>query len=431
MSFRLPPHSHVLACVLACGLAAPVLADEGKSPAPLPAPASTPGPAQRAGAEVDRALERLKVWMERTEVSGRQAAAEAQDATVRWLDRTARELLGDPEAPVAHGMRMARRLSEQTAADGTTLAHFEWASVEPMLARGDALPERIVLMLHGLDEPGTGWDDLAPHLLRAGYQVIWFDYPNDGPIAASTDLVGAGLRRLHAAGVREVDIIGHSMGGLVGRDLLTRPEWYNGRGGGDHDSPAGGGLPAVKRLIIMSAPNHGSVLAPLQPLAEAREQLSRAIDDTQNPAAGLINSYADGAGEAAIDLAPGSAFLTALNARPLPTDVAITNIIAVLLPEDEQKALVARAGEVAAWMNVECSPRVERIIAQIGVCMGDGLVSAKSAELEGVEDTVRVRADHRSMIRAWHLLPESDTPALTPPEQIPAVPIILERLGRE
>lgn len=419
------PSPHVLACVLACGAAAPLLADE---PPVAPAPISAPGPAQRAGAEVDRALERLKVWMERAEVSGRQAAAEAQDATVRWLDRTARELLGDPAAPLAHGMRMARRLSEQTTADGETLAHFEWASVEPMLAAGDALPERIVLMLHGLDEPGTGWDDLAPHLLRAGYQVIWFDYPNDGPIAASTDLVGAGLKRLHAAGVREVDIIGHSMGGLVGRDLLTRAEWYGGDGGG---GSAQSGLPAVKRLIIMSAPNHGSVLAPLQPIAEAREQLSRAIDDTQNPAAGLINSYADGAGEAAIDLAPGSRFLTDLNARPLPRNVAITNIIAVLLPEDEQQALVKRAGELAAWMNVECSPRVGEMITQLGVCLGDGLVSAKSAELEGVADTVRVRADHRSMIRAWHLLPEQDTPALTRPEETPAAPIILERLGRE
>lgn len=422
-------HFHALACLAISGTASPLLA--GEPPAAVPPP--TPGPAQRAGAEVDRAMERLKVWLDRAEVSGKEAASDAHAAAKRWLERTTRDLLGDPNAEIVHGMQMARRLSEQTRADGEVVVHFEWTPVEPLLearenGTGKKLPARVVLMLHGLDEPGTGWDDLTPHLLRAGYDVIWFDYPNDGPIAKSADLVGEGLKRLHAAGVERIDIVGHSMGGLVGRDLLTRTEWYAGDGKGND------ALPAVRRLIIMSAPNHGSVLAPLQPIAEAREQISRAMDDTQNPGAGLINSFADGAGEAATDLAPGSKFLTDLNARPLPKNVAITNIIAILLPEDEQKALVKQAGDLAAWMGVEPSSQVEHLIARLGTCIGDGLVSAKSAELEGVTDTVRVRADHRSMVRAWHILPEPvspPAPALTPPEQTPAVPVILERLARE
>lgn len=401
-------------------VASSTLADQPPSSQPV-----SPGPAQRAGAEVDRALARFNAWMDRAAVKGKEQFTATEAAARRWLAQTSRGLIGDPAAQQVYGMQIARRLSDHATPSGEIVIHHDWVPVKDSIGKGEKLPSRIILLLHGLDEPGTGWDDLAPHCLRAGYDVVWFDYPNDGPIARSADIVGEGLQELRSAGVDRIDIVGHSMGGLVARDLLTRPEWYAGDGESRTD------LPRVERLIIMSAPNHGSLLAPLQPIAEAREQISRALDDTRHPGAGLINSYTDGAGEAGVDLAPDSKFLTQLNARPLPKNVAITNIIATLLPAENQKSLCTHANDLALWMGMEPSSEVERLVARIGDILGDGLVSAKSAELEGVADTVRIHADHRSMIRAWSILPDPPEPALTTRCQTPAVPVILERLARD
>ena len=85
-----------------------------------------------------------------------------------------------------------------------------WRAIE-----GEA-PRRIVLLLHGLDEPGQIFDDLAPALSDAGYHVARFDYPNDQSPARSAELLGEALVALRAWGTEHIDLLPHSLGNFSG-----------------------------------------------------------------------------------------------------------------------------------------------------------------------------------------------------------------------
>ena len=295
------------------------------------------------------------------------------------------------------------------------------------LSAGDKepLPARLVLLVHGLDEPGGMWNDLAPALFEHSYAVAKFDYPNDQHIAASADMLASALRGLKSRGVSRVDIVAHSMGGLVARDVLTRPGYYAGNGLA-HD-----GLPQVGRLIVFSAPNLGSVLAPLQPISEAREHITRHLEGTSQQGDGWLHSYADGDGEAAEDLAPGSAFLRDLNSRPNPNNVAITNIVASLVTHEHEEELASLADSAAQWMGVRDSAPAKRAVECVFSEIGDGLVSCESAEWPGVADTVHIAGDHRGIVQRWRWLDEID-PDWKFHDRVPAgIPIILDRLGRD
>ena len=67
-------------------------------------------------------------------------------------------------------------------------------------------------------------------------------------------------------------------------------------------------VPGVAALIMVGTPNHGSQLARLRVFTEIRDQLARLTKGQANWLAGIL----DGAGEAKIDLLPGSRFLTEL-----------------------------------------------------------------------------------------------------------------------
>ncbi|MDY7108213.1 MAG: alpha/beta fold hydrolase, partial [Planctomycetota bacterium] len=168
----------------------------------------------------------------------------------------------------------------------------------------ETVPRRIVLLVHGLDDPGWLWDDVIEALRKEGHVVARLEYPNDGPIVDAADLLMQSLLELHALGVRRVDVVAHSMGGLVTRDVLTRPAYYGGDGEGDDAGPA------IDRLIMCGTPNQGSSIARLRAVAGIGEQLSRLFSDRRRTMD--LTGLADGAGEAAIDLSPGSAFLTQL-----------------------------------------------------------------------------------------------------------------------
>jgi pimeloyl-ACP methyl ester carboxylesterase len=388
----------------------------------------------RTGAAIDQAAEDLAAWARRVRAASGETtsvmADEVKRATKDWYRRARVGLLGDPDASASRAVRIVRRLAPvplNARVDGfigSEPVYYDWIPVDALIERERKMPERVIVLLHGLDEPGTGWDDLVPHLLRAGYEVVAIDYANDAGLAGEAEFVGRTLGELKRAGVRRIDIVAHSMGGLIGRDVLTRPTMYTGAGRG-HEA-----LPDVGRFIIMSTPNAGSVLAPLECIAEVREHLSRKIDDLELPGDGLIASAGDGCGEAAKDLLPGSAYLTELNARALPADVRITNIIATLMPESRVEKLAgeldALVREVGLDVKIDSRPALKWVSTHVG----DGLVSLESGRLAGVEDTVYVNADHRSMVRLWTMLPRASEPVLSTPEETPAIPTILERLAR-
>lgn len=411
----------MISCVLITALVHPASG--------APAQREQIGSAQAAGAEIDAAWAKVKAWArERSAEMGVQAEAIWDHSQLAAKDAQ-RALMGDPLATPKHRVLVAssRTLAPNREPVRSVDSAVAWRDLNDQSL---SLPTRVVVLLHGLDEPGNMWDDLAPALLDKGYTIVKLEYPNDGAISASGEIFAGVLADLRARGVTRADIVAHSMGGLVAREALTRPGLLAG-------PDARHRAPQVGRLIMLSTPNQGSVLAPLQPLSEAREHLLRRLDHTESPEDGLVNSYADGDGAAARDLLPNSDFLRALNARPLPQGVEITNIVASVVTDKSREELVActrwAERELSASLGVEADPLlvgrfaswVDRAIGSLG----DGLVSAESAALPGVTDTVRLEANHRGMVQRSQLL---EALGLGQPGAVPpAIPVILDRLSRE
>jgi pimeloyl-ACP methyl ester carboxylesterase len=273
-------------------------------------------------------------------------------------------------------------------------------------------PHGAVVLVHGLDDPGKVWRSLAPELHEQGFDVWLMHYPNDQPIAESAGLLFEELRGLRQGGVERIALVGHSMGGLVSRELLTSPEI--GYGPSVHD----GIVPEVTALIMVGTPNHGSPLARFRGVMEARDQWARLTRGEASWLSGIL----DGAGEAKIDLLPDSRFLTELNGRPPPEGVdtlTIAGVVSPWSPREIQDWIESRKRDATDDRRRRLEELGESLLG-LANGLGDGLVSVESTRLEGVEHQT-VEGTHLTMIR--NLTAESDR---TPP----AVPIIVDRLMR-
>ncbi|MEX1313205.1 MAG: alpha/beta fold hydrolase [Desulfotignum sp.] len=239
-----------------------------------------------------------------------------------------------------------------------------------------------VILVHGLDDPGIIWDDLAPVLQENRFQVFLMSYPNDQAIQASSRLFFDQMQRLANKDPAPVSIVTHSMGGLVARDMLTCPELnYPG-------AAAAGAVPEIRHLILVAPPNQGAHLARFRIVTEIKDQAYH----LSVPGTHWLHCLLDGTGAAGVDLLPGSRFLTRLNQRPLPANMQIDIIAGMML--------------------------FSRKEGGIREMLGDGLVSVNATRLDGVS-VVRVPGNHFSMIRN---LTRSST------RIPPAVPVILDLL---
>jgi pimeloyl-ACP methyl ester carboxylesterase len=269
---------------------------------------------------------------------------------------------------------------------------------------GERVDRGVVVLVHGLDEPGGIWDDLAPALEGAGFEVARFDYPNDQAIGRSAIGMSRSFEELSGLGVETVDVVAHSMGGLVSREALTN-ETFGGVG------TSSGEISGVRvdRLILCGTPNYGSGWARLRGVAEVRERLQRWMGSDDLDWTILSDLGDDGDGQAGVDLLPGSDFLTALNAREMPEAVRVTCLVARMV---EPTMTAGREGFEDAARS-----------------LGDGVVTMDSAALEGCDDVVVVVANHRSMLRTVEL--EEGWRAMVGGESAPepvGIGIVLDRL---
>ena len=170
-----------------------------------------------------------------------------------------------------------------------------------------------VILVHGLDEPGKVWMNLSPALVKEGFPVWIMTYPNDQPIIESAQFFLKHLKLHNGSGTGSISIVAHSMGGLVAREMLTDPSFSYA------EKADKGELPAVELLIMVGTPNHGSGLAQFRAFTEFRDQLGNLFKGNYHWLQGIV----DGAGEAGIDLIPGSKFLKTLNSRPHPYNVSM------------------------------------------------------------------------------------------------------------
>ncbi|TVQ44432.1 MAG: alpha/beta hydrolase [Gammaproteobacteria bacterium] len=261
-----------------------------------------------------------------------------------------------------------------------------------------------VVLLHGLDEPGGIWDELIPVLAEAGFVVWEFRYPNDQAIDRSTDLLAEHWPEL--APEHPVMLVGHSMGGLVIRDFVTR--WRH-----PEDQPPAVDGPAVGGAILVGTPNHGSEWVRLRMWLELRELLATAAQQRFSLFVGLR----EGTGAAKVDLRPGSAYLADINARPWPEDIPLKLVAGVLAePTPEMReGIEAIAQEIGRG---ELADALEAWWTELGEGLGDGAVPVSSVMLPDAPAPVLVNASHRGMLITLPM-----TEGLPP-----AIPVIRETL---
>lgn len=123
--------------------------------------------------------------------------------------------------------------------------------------RPSAAHPRPVVLVHGtFEDMANNWQALSPLLVDKGYCVFAFNYGSfggsgaigvygTGPIESSaSQLSGFVDRVLSATGAKQVDIVGHSQGGMMPRYYL---KFLN-------------GASKVHALIGLAASNHGTTL---------------------------------------------------------------------------------------------------------------------------------------------------------------------------
>ena len=226
-----------------------------------------------------------------------------------------------------------------------------------------------VLLIHGLESNAAAMDGWRSGLESRGFQVLTFDYPNDGPLEWSGDRLSIELSRLTAEhpGFR-VAIVAHSMGGLVSRYCLETP----GKNPG-----------CVTNLFLLGTPHQGSRLA------GGQEWLELVFETLPNRSE-RWGTIRDGLGEAADDLKPGSLFLTRLNKQRLPPEVRYHSAIGnrgFMTAEQSRRAI--KDTEAAMSRRAVSATRQAEILGilrqaeELQAERGDGVVSVNSARLKG------------------------------------------------
>jgi pimeloyl-ACP methyl ester carboxylesterase len=269
-----------------------------------------------------------------------------------------------------------------------------------------------VILVHGLDDPGKVWMNLKPALIDAGFKVWIMTYPNDQPIVESARFFFKEMTSLKAKGRKSVCIVAHSMGGLVSREMLTCPKLAYGKGVLKEK------VPRVEQLIMVGTPNKGSEMARFRFFSEFRDQLANLSSDNSI----LLQGILDGAGEAGLDLIPGSLFLKTLNSRPRPKGTDMLVIAGVMSTWDTKdiEKFIGRIKSRLPSSAYEAVSKISDLLGSMAHGLGDGLVSVDSARLEDVPLRI-VQGTHLSIIR--NISAGSDR---TPP----AVPIISAQLTK-
>jgi alpha-beta hydrolase superfamily lysophospholipase len=221
-----------------------------------------------------------------------------------------------------------------------------------------------------------------------GYQLAYFDYPDDQHIADSAALFARHMTALRAAYPRlPVDVLAHSMGGLIARAYI------------EGDDYAGG----VDHFVMLATPNRGANWATCRFGLELQEQYSQWRNDPDWKWTWMIT---DGLGEAGTDLKPGSAFLEQLNARPRREGVKYTIVAGNQHPAARitssmlEKSSNVIHGRAANWWGFrQTKAALNRGAEKLAEKTSDrdGPVKVSRARLHGVDDFVVLPVDHASI----------------------------------
>ncbi|WP_052210278.1 hypothetical protein [Xanthomonas cannabis] len=328
---------------------------------------------------------------------------------------------------VLHGQRVPLA-ANFTAAYGLWLAKSGFAaqSLRSMLgsARGIERPHlylmqpydpdrRVLLMLHGLASSPEAWVNVANEVmgdetLRQRYQIWQVYYPTNAPIAVNRAeiqaLVERSLRHFDPAGSavasHDMVLIGHSMGGVIGRllvsssgeqlwDALLRDYRLDGERGARvraklspllHFSP----VPQIDRAIFIAAPHRGT------PLAEGG--LGRFVGRLVRLPIALLDRFGDVLQDLANSEREGSGGQSRRKGRLLPP-TSIDNL-------RDTDPFVRATVDLPISPQVQYHTIVGREKPQVPLAdSDDGLVPYRSAHLDGAASEL--------VVTSWHSVQET------------------------
>jgi len=278
----------------------------------------------------------------------------------------------------------------------------DWYGLELRIrANGSKLPRLVVV--HGLDEPGSIWHDLFPFLEAAGFEVWEFRYSHDQSIERAAQDLAERWQELPAN--RPAILIGYDVGGLVIRDFVAR--WRH-----PVNAPARASGAAVRGAILVGTPNQGSEWARLRVWLELRDQFLTKEDQRF----ALFAALQDGCATPVIDLQPNSSTLAALNALPWPNAVSL-QLIGGTLSEPTPRM----SDSLSALAQASSAELQELLLAwwsTLGINLGDGVVTLEALKLPNAPAPLQVAGSHRGLLTRF---------ALTDPEP-PAIALILQTL---
>ena len=256
--------------------------------------------------------------------------------------------------------------------------------------------QRTVLLVHGLNADTKSFRGLARAFAAYDVQVLSFDYPDDGPIAAVGDRLRRDLWQLSRdqPNLRLV-IVAHSMGGLVSRYALERPP----------------GPPAcVTDLFTLGTPHQGSRLAVGQPWLEICQTWNSVFSGQIKRADGA--QLLDGMSAAAQDLKPASPFLQELarNARPSSVRYHVAAGCKGFFTAEEQNQAVADLDRILREREVPLPFRSSILdfarTPELQSERGDGVVALESALLPDADTRRTFDLNHVELLAANVQRPE-------------------------
>lgn len=298
---------------------------------------------------------------------------------------------------------------------GDVLAERDSSFAVPMTFRtasGDALPldrrllrgvlpdatNRICVLVHGLMSSETVWrirgrEQLTYGELLArdrGVSPVYVRYNTGRHISTNGRALAAGLQRLVRAWpvrVRELDLIGHSMGGLV-----IRSACHYGRGRAPLTDRLRGRRPwpaRVRRVVLLGTPNSGATLEVIANLTSA------ALWSVPTPVTRLIGAGLDRRSDGIKDLRWGAV---------LDEDWQERDPSATERPERHPVRVPRRAEHLVVAGSLADEPDADRPVL-VNRLLGDALVTASSASgrLGGDEPALFPRVTVRLCPKVNHI----------------------------
>ncbi len=256
---------------------------------------------------------------------------------------------------------------------------------EGWLQSGEGRP--IVLCLHGLNGNHDAFDGLRQQLRSHGYPTAAVAYESQRSIAAIARdvsvMVGSHLES--CSHNQTLVVVGHSMGGLIAREWTNHPALEN---------------DAITGLITIGTPHQGSAWATLPPLMQLFVEGEFGVSDVSDLILHAPSS------PALRDIAPGSAFLDALNATENRDDVRYTSVIGTGSPVDattvEKIQQTFRQLERRDGFVRLIRPRIEPLLNGFDELVrgrGDGIVASQNAAMASTTDLVEVDLSHFGLVR--------------------------------